>query len=154
MQERRGQTFRVVTLTIDLPKDSDATKIARARQLADTLVRQARAGQSINALARANEREGVRASTLDAGATMAFGGFGKPMDDAVARLDAGEVSEPFVTGTVLTIVKVTDRQASQIPPYVEVRDVVASRVREEQINKQVRAWLDELKRGVHIEVRL
>jgi peptidyl-prolyl cis-trans isomerase SurA len=154
MQERRTQTFRAVTLTIALPKDAAPTKAARARKLADSFVRQARAGKSMNELAATYASDGVQASALDTGTAMAYGAFGKPMDDAVARLDTGEVSEPFVAGTALTIVKVTERQPSQIPPYAEVRDVVASRVREEQINKQVRAWLDELKRGVHIEVRL
>jgi peptidyl-prolyl cis-trans isomerase SurA len=154
VQERRTQAYRATTLTIPLPRDADAAKTARARALADTLVRQSRGGQSFEDLARAHFSEGVRALGPEAGSTMTPTSFGKVADDAVLRLDVGDISEPFLIGTEITIIKVTERAASQIPPYLEVRDIVAARVREDQMNKQVRAWLDELKQGVYIDVRL
>jgi peptidyl-prolyl cis-trans isomerase SurA len=153
-QERRGQGYRATTLTIDLPRDGNAAKVTLARSLADVLVRQARSGQRFEDLARAHSGDGVRALGPEVGMAMTPTSFGKGADDAILRLDVGEVSEPFVVGTQLTIVKVTERAPSQIPPYAEVRDVVAARVREDQMNKQVRAWLDELKQGVYIDVRL
>ncbi|MFI5297885.1 MAG: SurA N-terminal domain-containing protein [Polyangiales bacterium] len=154
VQERRGQAFRATTLTIDLPRDGNVDKTTQARTLADLLVRQARGGQHFEDLGRAHAGEGVRALGPESGTTMTPTSFGKAVDDVVLRLDAGDVSEPMVIGTQLTIIKVTERGASQIPPYAEVRDIVAARVREEQMNKQVRAWLDELKQGVYIDVRL
>ena len=52
------------------------------------------------------------------------------------------------------IVKVTERPPSQVPPLADVRDIINSRVREEMFNKEVERWLDELKQGVYIDIRL
>ena len=146
--ERKGQNYRVSMIAIALGEDTKA-----ARMLADKLVKQARTGGDFVQLAKQNSVDATRATGGDLGYRSATA-FGKPIDDPLLRLDKGEVSEPLLSGDRLLIFKVTDRPASQLPPYADVKDVVYSRVRDEMLQKQIKVWLEELKSGVYIDVRL
>lgn len=148
VSERKGQNFRVSMIAIALGDDSKS-----ARALADKLVKQARAGADFITLAKNHSVDASRATGGDLG-YRSPNAFGKTIDDPLLRLDKGEVSEPLVSGDRLLIFKITDRAASQLPPYADVRDIVYSRVREEMLQKQIKVWLDELKSGVYIDVRL
>ena len=57
-------------------------------------------------------------------------------------------------GNKLVILKVTWRPTSQVPKLDDVHDIIAAKVRDEQLQKQIRLWLDELKQGVYIDIRL
>ena len=148
--ERRQQQYRASILVLDLPGGS----VGEARRtFADALVKAARAGADFATIARKYSVDGSRVAGGDVGWRNPTG-FGKPVDDAILRLDTGDVSEPLVVGATLMIVKVTAREKSQIPSLAEVRDLVVARVRDEQLQKQIRIWLDELKQGVYIDSRL
>lgn len=146
--ERKGQNYRVSMIAIALGEDTKA-----ARMLADKLVKQARSGGDFILLAKQNSVDATRATGGDLGYRSATA-FGKQIDDPLLRLDKGEVSEPLLSGDRLLIFKITDRPASQLPPYADVKDVVYSRVRDEMLQKQIKVWLEELKSGVYIDVRL
>ena len=150
VSERRAQTFRASVITLDLPGGEEGSK---RRALADFIVKSARSGDDFATMARKYSIDVSREKGGDVG-MQSPGTFGKPVDDAVLRLDAGQVSEPIVTGAKIVIVKVTQREKSQVPSYDEVKDVVLMRVRDEMLQKQIRVWLDELKIGVYIDVRL
>ena len=150
VSERETQKFRASIITLELPSGPEGE--AR-RSFADALVKSARTGYDFATLARKYSIDLSRDKGGDLGTRMP-GGFGKAIDLAILRLDVGQVSEPLVYGNKLMIVKVTERPPSQVPPLPEVHDLIASRVRDEQFNKQVEIWLDELKQGVYIDIRL
>jgi peptidyl-prolyl cis-trans isomerase SurA len=149
-KERAQQPFRASEIVIDLPTGPGGEK---ARLLADALVKSARTGYDFATLARKYSIAPSREKGGDLGTKMP-GGYGKLADEAVLRLDVGQVSEPLVVGATLVIVKVTQRAPSQIPPLDEVKDLIFRRVAQDQEQKQVKLWLDELKQGVYIDVRL
>lgn len=149
VQERRQQNVRLSILALNLGESNGPA----VRGLADKIIKAARGGADFASLAK---QYSVDASSAKGG-ELGWKGpatFGKPLDDAILRLDPGEVSEPLVSGNRLVVFKVTERQQSTLPPYAEVRDVVASRVREEMLQKQIKLWLTELKTGVWIDIRL
>ena len=150
MRERSTQQWRGSILVLDLPA-GDAGQAKRA--FADAVVKAVRGGADFATLARKYSIDASRITGGDLG-WRAPTGFGKTADEAILRLDKDMVSEPLVVGSTLMIVKVTGREKSQVPPLADVRDLVAARVREEKLQKQIRVWLDELKQGVYIDVRL
>jgi len=150
VQERRNQSFNLSIITLDLPGGEEGSK---KRVLSDQIVKAARSGEDFASLAKKHSVDASRDKGGDLGNQMP-GTLGKPVDEAVLRLDAGQVSEPIVNGSKIVIVKVTKREKSQVPAYDEVKDVVLMRVRDEMLQKQIRVWLDELKVGVYIDVRL
>ncbi len=151
VQERRMQQWHGAILTLKLPDGPDGERV---RELADSIIKQARNGVDFAFLAR---KYSADAATRDKGGDLgwrAATGLGKPLDEAILRLDRGEISEPLIADSTITIVKILDREQSQIPEYDKVRDAVWGRVRDELMQKQIKLWLDELKQGVYIKVQL
>ena len=151
VQERRGQNFRASLVALDLP--SEGVERAKVRKLADEIVRNARSGADFASLAKKYSVDASRDKGGDLG-IRAPNGFGKALDDALLRLDSGQISEPLLAGSQLFIVKISERAPSSLPAYDEVKDIVLGRVRDEMLQKQIKVWLDELKAGVYIDIRL
>jgi parvulin-like peptidyl-prolyl isomerase len=116
-------------------------------------VKIARGGTDFGKLAREYSSDASKVNGGDIGAKTPTS-FGKPLDEAILHLAAGEISEPLFANGRLYIVKVTERAPSTLPKYSDVKDVVMSRVHEEMLQKQIKVWLDELKTGVYIDIRL
>ncbi len=148
VEERKQQVFRPAMIALNLGEDSKAT-----RALADKIVKQVRAGADFAALAKQYSVDPSRASGGDLGYKTP-NAFGAAIDAPLLRVDPGEVSEPLVAGQRVLIFKVLERPKSQLPPYAEVKDLVYSKVREDMLQKQIKLWLDELKSGLYIDIRL
>ncbi|MGZ3420865.1 MAG: peptidylprolyl isomerase [Polyangiales bacterium] len=143
VQERRTQPYHAAIIT--LPNES--------RALADKIVKSARSGADFGALAKQFSTDASRSVGGDVGSKTPSS-FGKPLDEAILHLAQGEISEPIFAGNRLVIVKVVERAPSTLPKYADVKDIVMNRVRDEMLQKQIKVWLDELKTGVYIDIRL
>lgn len=148
VEERKQQVYRPAMIALNLGDDSKA-----ARTLADKIVKQARTGGDFGSLAKQYSVDPSRATGGDLGYKTP-NAFGAPVDNALLRVDPGQVSEPLVAGNRILIFKVLERPKSQLPPYAEVKDLVFAKVREDMLQKQIKLWLEELKSGVYIDIRL
>ncbi len=151
VEERKQQVYRPAMIALTL--GDDVTQNKATRMLADQIVKQARGGSDFGALAKQYSVDASRASGGDLGFKTP-NAFGKPIDDPLLRVDPGGVSEPLVSGSRILIFKIVERPKSQLPAYAEVKDIVYSKVREDMLQKQIKLWLDELKSGVYIDIRL
>lgn len=76
-----------------------------------------------------------------------------PLQELVKKLGAGETGEPLRFGNeAILIVQVRD--AAHIPKFEEVKDAMLERAFSEAMERQRKAWLQELRRGLYIDVRL
>lgn len=151
VQERRQQTWHGALIVLELPAGA---KGEEARKLADSIVKQARGGGDFGFFAR---KYSTDVATREKGGELGWRsptGYGKTFDEVILRLDRGEISEPLIGATTITIVKMVDREVSQVPEYPKVRDAIFGRVRDELLQKQIKLWLDELRQGVFIKVQL
>ncbi len=73
---------------------------------------------------------------------------------AVSALDVGETSPVLTMNGAYVVIKVLERQESQLPAYNEARQELSERVYIEKMNAARRSWLDNLRRQHHVEVRL
>jgi peptidyl-prolyl cis-trans isomerase SurA len=152
--ERKKLGYRLQWIVLHVPPDSSAEARQQRRELADSLVAAARAGADFADLAkRFSDDSGTRPKGGDLGPVKP-GALAQSIDDVAMALDVGEISAPFTFGQDFVIVRVSERDQSALPPLADAHDRVASEVFTERLQKARRQWLDELKRSVHVDVRL
>lgn len=146
-RERNQQAQR--TMRVVMPLGETPAEQARATALAESIVQRARAGEDFRALVR-------EFGTLPGSGT-APPAPPESEPKAIARasisLDTGEISKPVRVGSTLVILKIVDRPASSLPPYVEAREAIYQRVYMEKMARARKHWLDGLRRRTYVEIR-
>jgi len=69
-------------------------------------------------------------------------------------LAVGQVSQPFRSGTDFVILKVLERDPSNLPDFDSAKRDLGERVYMDKMAQARRTWLDNLRRQQHVEVRL
>ena len=69
-------------------------------------------------------------------------------------LAVGQVSQPFRSGQDFVIVKVLERDPSNLPDFESVKRELGERVYMDKMAQARRSWLDNLRRQQHVDVRL
>ncbi|HEY6557159.1 MAG TPA: peptidylprolyl isomerase [Polyangiaceae bacterium] len=154
LEERKKQRFRPAWITIPAPSGASSDELARQRSLAESILHQAAQGADFAELARQHSND---ARTRDAGGTLGWmksGQLPAIVDRAALSLAVGEVGGPVRLEDRFVIIKIVERDASQLPSYEEARPELAERVYMEKMNKARRQWLDSLRRRTHVDVRL
>lgn len=153
-QERRTLAYSPQWIVVRIPTDADAAAVAERRALAERLAREARAGGDFAELAR---RYSDDAATRPRGGHLGPRQPGEleiPIERVAASLEVGEVSAPFRFADAFVVMRIDQRDPSKLGSFEDARDLLAQRVYAEKLEKAKRRWLDNLKRGVHIDVRL
>lgn len=159
--ERKRLAWRPAWVVLHLPEGASPAARDEREQLARSIAATARAG--VDAEGRPVDFASLAASFSDDVATREHGGdlgkrqpgdLAQVLEDEGARLAVGEVSAPFRYKDAIVVLTVLERDPSQIPPLTEAHDEVAQRVYGEQMDKARRQWLDELRRGIYVDVRL
>jgi parvulin-like peptidyl-prolyl isomerase len=122
------------------------------REQMTPILERARAGEDFAALAREFSDD---YATKQAGGDTGFFHRGEmaPQFEAVAfSLQPGEISGPVETPFGVHIIKLEERQESELLPYEEIRDPLREHVRNELAEAAVRAEIDKLKAAAEIEI--
>jgi peptidyl-prolyl cis-trans isomerase SurA len=154
VDERKKLAYRAAWIRIDASTGAARDELLRRRTLAERISEQARAGADFGALARAHSDD---AATRDNGGLLGRLKPGQlhPTLDRLARtLEVGEVSTPLRVGDALFIMKVIERDESELPSFQDARGELSERVYLEKMSKARRHWLASLRRQTHVEVRL
>jgi hypothetical protein len=64
------------------------------------------------------------------------------------------VSPPFKYKNDVVIVQVVSRDRSQLPSLEDARDELLQRTYAEQMDKARKQWIDEMRHGMYVDVRL
>lgn len=153
-EERRTLGYAPQWIVLRIPPDASAEVKAQRRALADEIAREARTGKDFSQLAR---RYSDDSTSRQQGGHL---GMRKPgeLEVAIERvaiaLEVGEVSAPFRFADALIVMRVVEREQSRLGTYEQARNQLAQRVYAEKLETAKRRWLDNLKRSVHIDVRL
>lgn len=152
--ERARLPYRARWIVLHLGANASSAQIASKERAARAIERELRNGQDFASLAR---RVSNDASSKASGGDL---GRHRPGDLAVAiekrliELEPGQITAPFRYEDALVIVKLQSRDKSEIPPYDQARERLAQRVYSQKLAKARQRWLNKLRRGVHVEVRL
>ena len=127
---------------------------AESRKLADIAVTRARS-EDFASVARALSEDA--ATRVNGGALPKAQPNTLPPEVSKASLSlaVGQVSQPFRNGGGdYIILKVLDRDASNLPDFESAKRELGERVYMDKMAQARRTWLDNLRRQQHVEVRL
>ena len=145
LRERVGPaTTEVRILAWHIPPGADAAEIEAHEQVAATILARARGGEDLCKVAQYS----IVHSTCGSRGHVPFDDLVPDVRDAIANLKRGEFSEPISIGTspIEAILIVQLQGAPRLPEYGEVRDEMMRRAYSEALERQRRAWLEELRR--------
>ncbi len=137
--EARKQTDFAEPATVRLQEILVAARTPNAEGLARDIVARVRAGEDFAALARQYSASPTRDSGGDLGA-IARKDMNATMADAVASLEAGQVSDPIKTPDGFRILRVAERTPGRVTPFEDVK----ARIVEELTRKKRRVVMNRL----------
>ncbi len=153
-EERQRLPYRLQWIVIRMPKDASPVQREERRLVAESILQKARTGASFSDRAkRYSDDNGSRDRGGDLGQQQP-GALDESIEKVVLTLDVGQVAAPFAYADALIILRLAGRDPSKIGTFEEVKDQLAQRVYADQLEKAKRKWLDGLKRGMHVDVRL
>lgn len=154
-EERKALPYQLQWIVLRV-SDSEGPKrtMANQRVTAERIVQAARAGADFNELAREHSDDSATRSKGGDLGRVEPGGMDEAIERVAASLDVGQVSAPFRYADAIVIVRLASRDPSRLGSYQDMREQLGQMVYEEQLKDAKRRWLDSLKRGVHIDVRL
>lgn len=153
-EERRGLGYRLQWIVLRAGDNPMSPASQQRRQLADDIVRQLQAGANFSVMAvRHSDDVATRTQGGELGPQKP-GDLEEPIERVAQSLEVGQVSAPFRYQGAIVIMRLQERDASRMGTFEQMRDMLAQRVYGEQLERARRRWLDNLKKGIHIDVRL
>ncbi len=134
--------YRVAQIYLATP-DRDAAAVAKVREEANRLARQARSGDCA-AVARASSQDKGTAARGGEVDTLPLARMLPALRDTVARLKPGQVSEPVQAEAGFHIVKLLDVQPARTATLDEVKPQLQAALRQQRQQQLVQAYLAQL----------
>ncbi|MBK7583095.1 MAG: peptidylprolyl isomerase [Myxococcales bacterium] len=153
MDERKKLAFRAAWIRLDVAA-GDKTAAKAARRRAESVVQSARSGSDFGALARENSD--------DAGSRGKGGLLGRLrpaqlaplLDAALFNLEPGQVAGPVRVGDSFFVLKLIERDETELPSFEEAKNELGERVYLEKMGKARRSWVEGLRRQTHVDIRM
>jgi peptidyl-prolyl cis-trans isomerase C len=134
------------------PTADDAAKTAARKKITD-IQQKLKGGGDFAELAKENSEGPSAARGGDLG-YFKRGQMVKPFEDAAFSMKTSEVSGLVETRFGYHLIKVYDKKPEQTLAYEEVKDKIAQRLKQEQIEKAATLYVDNLKKGAKVEKSL
>jgi peptidyl-prolyl cis-trans isomerase SurA len=140
-------------LALRLPADGTPEMIQARAALAQSLVTQARGGADFCALVKQYSDDVTTKQTCGSRGMQPLSSLQPQLVDTAATMKEGQTSEPILFGNEAVVVTQLHK-APGIPAYEDVKMPMQERAMGEAVDRQRKMWLQELRRGVYIDVRL
>ncbi len=142
---------RIVALRIQ--PGATAQDIEVRETFAQELVIRARKGEDFCALVAQYSDDTQTKTTCGSRGPQPLQALFPPLQELVKKLGAGETGEPLRFGNEAILV-VQVRDAAHVPKFEEVQGAMLERAYGDAMERQRKLWLQELRRGLYIDVRL
>jgi parvulin-like peptidyl-prolyl isomerase len=144
---------RLRQVLIAIPPDSPRSVRNTRRALAVQVGERVRAGEEVAALAtELSDDAATRADGGDLG-YVARSALPPEVSDVVFAMRPGEIRGPIYSDLGAHIVQVIDRKASEARPFEEVKEELRRQIYQEEVEKQTRLWLVDVRRRAHVDIR-
>jgi parvulin-like peptidyl-prolyl isomerase len=141
-------------ILVALPDKPSQPQIDAARRRAGELVDRARAGEDFAALAKANSQD---PTTKDGGGDLGWykrGELPTEWEEIVFAMDQGETRGPVQGPRGLHVFQLVENKTETVRPFDEVKDGLREQIFQEEMEKQTKVWLQELRKRAHVEVKI
>jgi len=142
--------YRVAQIYLAAP-ERDAAAVAKVRDEAGKLARQARAGD-FAAVARANSQDKLSAERGGEVDTLPLARILPELRDTVAKLKVGEVSEPVQAQAGFHVVKLLDVQPARTATLDEMKPQLRAALRQQRQQQLVQAYLAQLAPATQLSI--
>jgi parvulin-like peptidyl-prolyl isomerase len=141
-------------ILLRLPEHPDPKDMDEARRRAGELVARAQAGEDFAKLALGNSED---ETTKDKGGDL--GRFKRSelateWEEVLFALSPGDVRGPIRGPFGLHVFQVVDTKKDEVRPFDEVKEPLRQQLYNDELEKQTKVWLDELRKKAHVEVKL
>jgi parvulin-like peptidyl-prolyl isomerase len=158
--ERHRLSYRAAWVVLHMPAGASPAARADRDELAERIAATARAG--VDGRGLGVKFEDLARSFSDDTPTRGLGGdlgtrkpgeLAQAVEDEASKLDVGQVSQPFRYKDALVVLRVVEREPSQLPSFEKAKDEMVQRAYSEQMDKARKQWLDEQRRSLYVDVR-
>lgn len=149
-----AETFvDVRVLAMRIPPGATDADVQAQQELAQKIVVQARGGTSFCQLVQQHTSNTQTKTTCGSQGLQPYSALLPAIQDSLRGLKEGETADPIRYGNEAFLV-VQLAKGPGIPAYEEVKAEMTQRATGEAIERQRKLWLQELRRGVYVDVRL
>jgi peptidylprolyl isomerase len=134
--------YHVAQIFLAAPSN-DTAAVTAARAKAKKIIAQARDGD-FAAIARANSDEKASAARGGDVGVLPLANLLPELQDTVAKMKKGQVSDPIQTGSGFQIVKLIDTQAPRTATYEEIKPRLQAIMRQQRQQQVVQTYLNNL----------
>lgn len=145
-------------LVLQVPAGATRETAAARQVLAEELSRRARAGEDFCQLVTEYSEDPSTKAACGSRGPVPKSALFPELQQAASTLKPGETSAPITfrdpSGNQALLVVQLAQAQPKLPPYAQVKDQMMERAYVEASERQRKQWLQELRRGVYIDVRL
>lgn len=146
--------IQVRHILLRLPENPQPQDMEEARRRAGELVVRAQAGEDFAKLALGNsEDDSTKNKSGDLG-RFKRGELATEWEEVLFAMSPGEVRGPIRGPFGLHVFQVVDTKKDEVRPFEEVKEPLRQQLYNEELERQTKLWLDELRKKAHVEVKL
>jgi peptidyl-prolyl cis-trans isomerase SurA len=139
---------------VAIPEGAGAKEVAARRRRAEALLAKVKAGESFIELAKKESEDSV---TREDGGDLGFFGRGTlptGIEDVLFAMKPGEVKGPLRAERGFHLLQLVERKESSARSFDEVKEELMQQIYAQRMEKATQAWLVEVRKKSHIDVRL
>jgi peptidyl-prolyl cis-trans isomerase SurA len=149
---RASGWFEGAHILVRVPEGARAVEVARLKKRAEEIKARLDAGESFEAVARETSDD---AATAKGGGRLGVRKAGEipALDRVFVDLEPGEIAGPVRTASGFHIVKLLAREDLGVQPFADVRQRILGQLVQDEMMRQEKIWLKELKLRTFIDRR-
>ncbi|WP_394836141.1 SurA N-terminal domain-containing protein [Pendulispora rubella] len=151
MGEERVIELRILALR--MPANATDEQAKEREDFAKDLVKKVRGGEDFCKLIAQYSEDVTTKNTCGSRGSQPTSALLPALQETAKSLKEGETSEPIAFGAEAIVIAQLNK-GPHIPTYEDVRAVMRERAMGEIIERQRKIWLQDLRRGLYIDVRL
>ena len=144
-------TYRVAQIFLATP-DTATAAVAKVREEAQKLAREARGGGDFAALARAKSQDRSSAERGGEVGNLPLARMLPEVRDAIAKLKTGQVGDPVQSAAGFHVVKLLDSQSARTATLEEMRPQLQAALRQQRQQQLIQAHLTQLAPATQLSI--
>ena len=153
MKGSANTQVRASHIFITIPEGADRAAAEEKRAQAQKILERAKAGEDFAKLARELSED---AATRAEGGDLGFFGkdmLPKPIEELVFSMQPGEIRGPVRADRGFHVIKMVDRKVKAPKPLDDVKDDIRMQLRQKDMERQTKNYLQELRKKTLVDIR-
>ena len=157
-ENAKKQTIDLRILALAIPPDADQKRVQERVALGEELSRRGKGGEDFCTLVKSYSDDPSTRDTCGSRGPLDIAQLSPELLGVVRALKPGEVSQPIMfrdpSGQAGILITQSPKEPLKVPTFDQVKDQMMDQAFFEATERQRKLWLQELRRGLYIDVRL